>query len=710
MLSPLPSSSEIIALEYFIDTDPGEGNGTAVNITSNEDIIDQSALISTINLINGIHTLYFRSQNANGAWSLNHSTTFLKNKEYVDKDIVQLEYFWNNDPGQGLGQQISISPNNDIIDISTSISISGLDIGSHALHIRSKDDAGIWSLVNVSMIVKLNASEIVDITKMEYYWDTDPGLGMGTNINITQSDDINNKVVSFNTNNLTVGIHKLSIRSKNENGEWSHSNSRHIYKAPNNTIKDIVQVEYYFDNDPGKGLATSISITAENDVIDISKSISSTGLSEGIHYLYVRSKDSSDQWSHVNYKTIYFKSDISIKNITYLEYYWNDDPGLGNGLPISVPNFAPTDNVSNLLHTFDISGLANGVQILNLRSKDEKGQWSHTYQENLYVYQNPKGDIVSAEYFFDQDPGYGQGTTFEVDTLLDIGNQALSIDISSLDLGIHHLHVRYLTENGKWTQNEITQFWYRDGQLYTIEEGEYFIDVDPGLGMGTPFNFPSSNDASDLNVLIFASNIDPGQHNLYVRTRNAVGQWSLTNIKFDIEFESALPLNILSFDVKKKGENALLEWSVENAVNTNHFEIEKENNREFILIGKVDSENLLNKKSYTFLDEDTHEKWNYYRLKQVDQDGAYQYSAVKSVYFDQELSLGIYPNPTAHTITISNINDQYNYVLYNSTLQIVLEGIVDHEMQIDISQLLDGNYHLVLSKDATVHRFMIVKI
>jgi hypothetical protein len=710
LLSPLPSSSEIIAAEYFFDIDPGEGNGNSINITPSEDIIDKSVLVSTNTLANGIHTLYVRSQQMNGEWSLNHSTTFLKNIESINKDIVQLEYFWNTDPGQGLAEQISISQANDIIDITSIISTSELEIGSHALNIRAKDEAGTWSLVNVSMIVKLNASEIVDITKLEYFWDIDPGIGLGNDINVTQSEDISNKVISISTTSLAVGIHQLSIRSKNENGKWSLTNSKPIYKAPNNAIKDIVELEYFFDIDPGKGMATQIAITENNDVVDITKSINPAGLTEGIHYLYVRSKGSSGKWSHINHKSIYVKSDISIKNITYLEFYWNEDPGLGNGQSISVPSFAPTDNVSNLIHTFDISGLANGVQILNIRSKDETGQWSHTYQEVINVYNNPKGDIVLAEYFFNEDPGYGQGSTFDVDTLQDIDNQALTIDISSIDLGIHHLHVRYQTENGKWTQDEITKFLYRDGQLYTLAEGEYFIDIDPGLGMATPFNFTASTDAADFNILIFANDIDPGLHNLYVRTKNANGQWSLTNVKFDIEFENTLPLNLLTFKVRKKDKNALLEWTVNNAINTSHFEVEKDNNREFIPIGKVNSENTLEERSYTFLDEKTHEKWNYYRLKQVDQDGAFEYSEVRSVYFDSELSLSVYPNPTIQTITIHNLDSQYEYELFNSALQKIQEGTIDQEMQLDISQLVDGNYHLIIKKGAEVHRFMIVKI
>ena len=69
------SQDNITAMEYYIDTDPGVGNGTAVSITSaaTQDVTFQ---VSTSSLSLGFHELVVRTQDASGDWGVHLSKTF----------------------------------------------------------------------------------------------------------------------------------------------------------------------------------------------------------------------------------------------------------------------------------------------------------------------------------------------------------------------------------------------------------------------------------------------------------------------------------------------------------------------------------------------------------------------------------------------------------------------------------------------------------
>ncbi|MCD4747398.1 MAG: hypothetical protein K8R58_13955 [Bacteroidales bacterium] len=106
-----------------------------------------------------------------------------------------------------------------------------------------------------------------------------------------------------------------------------------------------------------------------------------------------------------------------LPNITELEYFFDSDPGFGNGTSVS---FTPD---SNIVVTFDadFSGLPDGYHSLLVRVKDENGNWSLVYADEIYKFTPPDPtvleqlpDIVDLEYFFDNDPGFGNGVSIDV--------------------------------------------------------------------------------------------------------------------------------------------------------------------------------------------------------------------------------------------------------------------------------------------------------
>lgn len=70
------NQSNIIRVEYYIDTDPGFGNATAVSITPGTDLSDIELDVNTGILTEGVHVLGLRAQDEAGNWSHDNTLYF----------------------------------------------------------------------------------------------------------------------------------------------------------------------------------------------------------------------------------------------------------------------------------------------------------------------------------------------------------------------------------------------------------------------------------------------------------------------------------------------------------------------------------------------------------------------------------------------------------------------------------------------------------
>src|ERR1035437_1987019 len=102
------------------------------------------------------------------------------------------------------------------------------------------------------------------LTKAEYYSDTDPGTGSGTVFTFTQTDSIN-LPLSIPMKSLAVGLHKLCIRIQDSTKRWGLSNEHLFYVYDTtHTVTFAAQLkkgEYYIDTDPGAGIGTAFTFT-----------------------------------------------------------------------------------------------------------------------------------------------------------------------------------------------------------------------------------------------------------------------------------------------------------------------------------------------------------------------------------------------------------------------------------------------------------------
>src|SRR5580692_396418 len=80
---------------------------------------------------------------------------------------------------------------------------------------------------------------------------------------------------------------------------------------PNEATVNITSAEYFFDTDPGPGLATALSLTPGNPVTLSSVVIPITSLSNGVHRFYTRTRDANGHWSLTNNQVLFIVNPVS---------------------------------------------------------------------------------------------------------------------------------------------------------------------------------------------------------------------------------------------------------------------------------------------------------------------------------------------------------------------------------------------------------------
>ena len=303
LLACSANSQQITYAEYFINTDPGVGNGTYIPVATPADTLIQSFTISTTGLNPGAYHLFVRVRYADSLWSLYEGRTFYINPPNLNQvfKIVKAEYFYNIDPGVGNGIPIVSGPASDSINIFHNIPTTGLSPGFHHLFVRSMDSTGKWSLHKgrTFYINPPNLNQVFPIVAAEYFYSTDPGVGNGIPIVTGPASDSINTTTSISTAGLSPGFHHLFVRVQDSTGKWSLHKGRTFYIDDPLLRKSykIVTSEYFYDTDPGHGMATPIHTGPPADSVSIVTSLPTTGLANGWHFLYVRVKDSLGRWS-----------------------------------------------------------------------------------------------------------------------------------------------------------------------------------------------------------------------------------------------------------------------------------------------------------------------------------------------------------------------------------------------------------------------------
>jgi hypothetical protein len=161
----------------------------------------------------------------------------------------------------------------------------------------------------------------------------------------------------------------------------------------------------------------------------------------------------------------------------------------------------------------------------------------------------------------------------------------------------------------------------------------------------------------------------------------------------------ALPVKLIYFAAEKHDESkSMLTWATASELDNDHFEIERSTDAQsWHKIGEVKGHGTTStQENYSYIDMKPTSGINYYRLRQVDVDGKFEYTNITEVQFDNASSasiiMAVYPNPLAQSaainIALSNSSDNINNISVTNTVgQVVLNQTVSDMQSTSLSGL-----------------------
>lgn len=162
-----------------------------------------------------------------------------------------------------------------------------------------------------------------------------------------------------------------------------------------------------------------------------------------------------------------------------------------------------------------------------------------------------------------------------------------------------------------------------------------------------------------------------------------------------------LPVELLSFDASSSANNkeVNLRWETASEENNDYFSLEKSmDGREWKTFAEVSGAgNSIESLSYSYTDHKPYAGTSYYRLKQTDYDGQYEYSDIETVNrLGLKQGLKIYPNPTSGILNLVE-NSEGRYLITNLLGQIQKQGWVEADGMIATNDLSKGQYILQIT-------------
>jgi hypothetical protein len=206
----------------------------------------------------------------------------------------------------------------------------------------------------------------------------------------------------------------------------------------------VGSLQYYW-NDGSWDEAATIALSGGQSVDD-QVAVALGQAQEGINHLHLRVV-SLDGTASLPATYMFYKApDAPASPVAAAEYYWND----GSWDEAATVAFSGGLSVDEQL-AIALGQAQPGINHLHLRVLGQDGASSQPIAFMFYkTLDSPASPVAAAEYFWDADPGLGQGTALTVTpgTTLD---ELVTLSLEDLDFGLHYLGLRVQTEAGVWS-------------------------------------------------------------------------------------------------------------------------------------------------------------------------------------------------------------------------------------------------------------------
>ncbi len=243
-----------------------------------------------------------------------------------------------------------------------------------------------------------------------------------------------------------------------------------------------------------------------------------------------------------------FCSDLRAQNISELEYFFDNDPA------VSVPATTNTGELTQSI-AIPLTGLASGFHKLTFRAKDDANVWSLYHRKTFYISEpisaNPIVNLSAAEYWFDTDPGHGNGSVLAIPGAPSETIESFAIPLGTLDAGFHTLSIRVKNLDDTWSLYHRKTFYIISPDTYDsvspLTDAEFLYDAELGFGTGTAVAITPTGNPDEYLVEIPTNLVTCDFHDISLSVKNALGNYSLYDITTDTDVYDNVPPTIVVF-------------------------------------------------------------------------------------------------------------------------------------------------------------------
>ncbi len=154
--------------------------------------------------------------------------------------------------------------------------------------------------------------------------------------------------------------------------------------------QQVTDAEYFWGVDPGVGNGNAM-FAFDGDFDNAAETIINNAIdvpAEGIHTLSIRALDQLNSWGPVFIVVVNVSeplSEVREIRVSAAEYYFNDDPGAGNGTPMVAVNGGFSEAVEALKGGEIPSPVEEGVHVLWMRARDAENNWGPSFGVVVYM-------------------------------------------------------------------------------------------------------------------------------------------------------------------------------------------------------------------------------------------------------------------------------------------------------------------------------------
>jgi len=182
------------------------------------------------------------------------------------------------------------------------------------------------------------------------------------------------------------------------------------------------------------------------------------------------------------------------------------------------------------------------------------------------------------------------------------------------------------------------------------------------------------------------------QTSIVMQTGAAFDGRALAQTAVTLDATNVIPVELISFTATSNGKEVILNWSTATELNNQLFEVQRSfEGNDFATVGSVYGKGTTTERQdYSYSDKNLAEGKYFYRLKQIDYLGSYEYSDVLEVdyrTFKNYLLEQNYPNPFNPATTIGFGIKEKSFV------KVIILNNIGEEVAVVVNEEMESGFH-----------------